>query len=114
MKIRGWRLEYRALEYREPLDGPMLHIILIGIEIYAKVKVVSGHGGAIPRRPLQDVEPFENQDFEPTRRGEPWRKCSSQRLRCRPLQSRKDERHWPRFGYQGVDKEVQWPSIPPI
>src|ERR1700688_4360589 len=44
---------------------------------------------------------------EPARRGEPWRRCSFQRLRYRPLQSRMDERHWPPFEYQGVGKEVQ-------
>ena len=56
-------MEHCSLEYREPLDVPLLHIILIRIEVNAKVKVVCGHGDAIPRRPLQDVEPFENQDL---------------------------------------------------
>ena len=56
-------MEYSSLEYREPLDVPLLHIILIRIEVDAKVKVVCGHGSAIPRRPLQDIEPFENQDL---------------------------------------------------
>ncbi len=56
-------MEYCSLEYREPLDVPLLHIIFIRIEVDAKVKVVCGHGGAIPRRPLQDIEPFENQDL---------------------------------------------------
>jgi len=185
MKIGGGPLEYGSLEYREPLDVPLLHIIFIRIEVDAEVKVVCGHGGAIPQRPLQDIEPFENQDLgpvyglklswddivqlmrvdrppeaptslllapqkdqhsfqviaflenpydalgsafqelrlatesrpsrpilpfgppEPARRGEPWRRCSFQRLRYRPLQSRKDERHWPPFEYSGVGKEVQ-------
>src|SRR5260370_37781095 len=63
MKIGGGPLEYCSLEYREPLDVPLLHIIFIRIEVDAKVKVVCGHGGAVPRRPLQDIEPFENQDL---------------------------------------------------
>src|SRR6266481_3001502 len=63
MKIGGGPLEYCSLEYREPLDVPLLHIIFIRIEVDAKVKVVCGHGGAIPRRPLQDIDPFENQDL---------------------------------------------------
>src|SRR5258708_33964136 len=63
MKIGGGPLEYCSLEYREPLDVPLLHIIFIRIEVDAKIKVVCGHGGAIPRRPLQDIEPFENQDL---------------------------------------------------
>src|ERR1700688_2022602 len=63
MKIRGGSLKYCSLEYREPLDIPLLHIIFIRVEVDAKVKVVCGHGGAIPRRPLQDIEPFENQDL---------------------------------------------------
>jgi len=41
----------------------MLYIIFIRIELDTKVKVVCGHAGAIPRRPLQDIEPFENQDL---------------------------------------------------
>ena len=56
-------MEYCSLEYREPLDVPLLHIILIRIEVDAKIKVVCGHGGVIPRRPLQDIEPLENQDL---------------------------------------------------
>src|ERR1700722_3306964 len=63
MKIGGGPLEYRSLEYREALDVPLPHIIFIRVEVDAKVEVVCGHGGAIPRRPLQDVEPFENQDL---------------------------------------------------
>ena len=56
-------MEHGSLEYREPRDVPLLHIIFIRIEVDAKVKVVCGHGDAIPRRPLQDIEPFENQDL---------------------------------------------------
>jgi hypothetical protein len=63
MKIGAGPLEYCSLKHREPLDVPMLHMILIRVEVDAKVKVVCGHGGAIPRRPLQDIEPFENQDL---------------------------------------------------
>src|SRR5580700_9533416 len=63
MKIGGGPLEYGSLKYREPLDVPLLHIFFIRIEVDAKVKVVCGHGDTIPRRPLQDIEPFENQDL---------------------------------------------------
>ena len=56
-------MEYCSLEYREPLDVPLLHIILIRIEVDAKVKIVRGHGGAAARRPLQDIEAFKNQDL---------------------------------------------------
>jgi hypothetical protein len=38
MKIGGGPLEYCSLEYREPLNVPLLHIIFIRIEVDAKVK----------------------------------------------------------------------------
>src|SRR5258708_12365494 len=65
MKIGGGPLEYCSLEYREPLDVPLLHIIFIRIEVDAKVKVICAHGAPLPRRPLKNIDPFTHQSFCP-------------------------------------------------
>jgi len=56
-------LEYCLSGVPRTARRTMLDIHFIRIEVDANVKVVCGHGGAIPRRPLQDIEPFENQDL---------------------------------------------------